>query len=588
MEETKKALSFKEQKAALSFIFKYTKPQLPLFLTALVSGLLFSILAVITPFIIKDFMDNYLASGNTTMRVIYYYALLYMGLTVLRALVNFFMFFLFSQASMRTVGHVRHALYSKIHTLGMRYFDQKPTGWLISRITNDTDLFQFWVAFLNAINGIFFIISALIALFQLDARVASFILLFLPLIFLAIYLYQHFSSKIYSQMRAKLSELNTKLNENISGMRIIQQFRQEKRLSEEFEKTNNEYLELRKGVVRVNAFLLYSFVNLLLSLAVILALSLFGIQSRNQVVAGGVIYAFVSSLQMFFNPIGQTMDFLSVFTDGIVAADRIKGIMAENEYAPAQNPDAKEVITQGKIEFRNVSFSYDGENDVLKDISFVLNPGETLAFVGHTGSGKSSIINVFMRFYEFERGQILIDGKDIRDFPIAELRAKVGLVLQDAFLFVGDINSNIRMMNQEITNEEIIEAAKFTQAHHFISQLEGEYQAEVIEHGASYSSGQRQLLNFARTIVTDPKILVLDEATANIDTETETLIQEGLSNMRKGRTTIAIAHRLSTIKDAHQIIVLDKGQIVESGNHEELIAKDGYYAELYRLQTEKV
>jgi ATP-binding cassette subfamily B protein len=413
-------------------------------------------------------------------------------------------------------------------------------------------------------------------------------LLFLPIIFLVVYIYQRFSSKIYSQMRGKLSELNTKLNENISGMRIIQQFRQEKRIEEEFEATNNEYLALRKKVIRINALLLFSFVNLLLSIATILALSLFGIQSQNRVIAAGMVYAFVTNIQLFFRPIGQTMDFLSVFSDGVVASHRIKGIMAEEETAPAQNPGAKEVIQEGKIEFRNVSFSYDGEHDVLKNISFVLNPGETLAFVGHTGSGKSSIINVFMRFYEFDRGQILIDDKDIRDYPIEELRQKIGLVLQDAFMFVGDINSNIRMMNKNITDEEIVQAAKFTQAHHFIEQLEGDYTSEVIEHGAAYSSGQRQLLNFARTIVLNPKILVLDEATANIDTETETLIQEGLSNMRQGRTTIAIAHRLSTIKDAHQIIVLDKGSIVEQGNHDALIEMNGHYAQLYHLQTQKV
>lgn len=231
-----------------------------------------------------------------------------------------------------------------------------------------------------------------------------------------------------------------------------------------------------------------------------------------------------------------------------------------------------------------MTFSYDGEHHVLKNISFIAHPGETVALVGHTGSGKSSIINVMMRFYEFYEGEILIDDRDIRDYPIAELRRKMGLVLQDAFMFYGDIKGNIRMLDPTITDAEIREAAEFVQADAFIKTLPGQYDAKVIERGASYSSGQRQLISFARTIVTNPKILILDEATANIDTETESLIQDGLARMRQGRTTLAIAHRLSTIKDANTILVLDKGRIVEQGNHDELIAHQGLYYDMYRLQ----
>ncbi len=299
----------------------------------------------------------------------------------------------------------------------------------------------------------------------------------------------------------------------------------------------------------------------------------------------GLIYAFTTYVQGFFNPMSQMMDFLSVFTDGIVAGSRILKIMDTTEYAPQQEEHASGEIINGKIEFRNVSFSYDGKNNVLNNISFVANPGETVALVGHTGSGKSSIINVLMRFYEFYEGEILIDDRDIRSYPINELREKMGLVLQDAFLFYGDIAGNIRMFNDKITDEQIREAAEFVQANRFIDDLPQGYHSKVIERGASYSSGQRQLITFARTIVTDPKILVLDEATANIDTETEGLIQEGLAKMRQGRTTIAIAHRLSTIRDAELILVLDKGKIVERGNHEELLQIGGLYADMYQLQS---
>jgi len=386
-------------------------------------------------------------------------------------------------------------------------------------------------------------------------------------------------------MREKLSQLNTKLNESISGMQIVQQFRQEQRLNREFEETNDEYLETRYAMIRTNSLLLAPIINLLYAIAVAMSLTIFGFDALHSPIEVGLIYAFTTYVQGFFNPMTQMMDFLSTFTDGVVAGSRILKIMDDDEYTPQQHPHANETITAGKIEFRNVTFSYDGEHNVLQNISFVAYPGETIALVGHTGSGKSSIINVLMRFYEFGEGQILIDDKDIRDFSLEELRQKMGLVLQDAFMFYGDIADNIRLLNKNITEEEIIAAAKFVQADKFIEQLPGDYHAKVIERGASYSSGQRQLISFARTMVTQPKILVLDEATANIDTETEGYIQEGLANMRQGRTTIAIAHRLSTIRDADLILVLDKGKIVERGNHDELIQQNGLYSDMYKLQS---
>lgn len=587
MEDKKDALTLKEQLRALHFILKFMRSERVAFMLAILMSLAAAVLSTLAPFVIRDFMDNHLVQDNTTMRTVYFFAVVYIIVTLFRALFSFGQFFVYQQATFKVLAEIRLALYKKIHTLGMHYFDQTPTGRLITRITNDTNLFDFYFVFLMIAGGVFSVISAYIALFMLDSENALVMLVFLPLILLAVYLYQYFSSRIYRQMRAKLSELNTKLNEYISGMRIIQQFRQEKRLQEEFERANDEYFALRQKVVRTNALLLNSLVNFLLAIATITALGIFGVTSFDSMVAAGVVYAFIMNLQAFFNPIGQMMDFLSIFSDGLVASHRIQQIMNEESTAPMQNEQASESIEYGKIEFRNVSFSYDGEREVLKNISFVIEPGETLAFVGHTGSGKSSIINIFMRFYEFQKGKILIDDKDIREYPIEELRKQIGLVLQDAFLFVGDINSNIRLMNEKITNVQIEEAARFTQAHHFIERLEGQYEAKVIENGESFSSGERQLLNFARTIVTNPKILVLDEATANVDTETENLIQTGLGNMREGRTTIAIAHRLSTIKDADKILVLDKGEIVEEGNHERLMEKDGYYAEMYRLQSEK-
>lgn len=409
-------------------------------------------------------------------------------------------------------------------------------------------------------------------------------MLFLPILLVIIWYYQKFSSRVYRNMREKLSQLNTKLNESISGMSIIQQFRQENRLEKEFEKTNDEYLQTRFQMIRTNSLLLAPVINLLVAVAIGLVLGYFGVISLTSPLEVGLIFVFISYVRAFFQPMINMMDFLSVFQDGIVAGSRILKIMDHEEVAPQQKADADAKIIEGKIEFKNVSFSYDGKHNVLNNISFTANAGETVALVGHTGSGKSSIINVMMRFYEFYEGEILIDGQDIRNFPMTELRSKMGLVLQDAFMFYGDIAGNIRMLNKDITDNQIRDAAEFVQADKFIETLPGKYHAKVIERGASYSSGQRQLISFARTIVTDPKVLILDEATANIDTETESLIQAGLAKMRQGRTTLAIAHRLSTIRDANLILVLDKGKIVERGTHEQLIEQGGLYYDMYRLQ----
>jgi len=587
--EWAKSMPFKEQLSIIKRLLQYAKPFRNTFFIAIVFAFLLSVVNIFLPRILQFFIDNYLMKQSATMQVMMFFAFLYFFGTVIKALVWFLQGYLYSLGALRTFQFIRVKLFEKLHTLGMRYFDQTPAGSIVSRVTNDTEtLFEFWNVFLSVITGLFAVISSFVAMFQISAKIALLNLIFLPILGIVIWYYQKFSSRIYRQMREKVSQLNTKLNESISGMSIIQQFRQEERLNTEFETTNDEYLRSRYAMIRTNSLLLAPIINLLYAVAVALSLTIFGFDALHSPIEVGLIYAFTTYVQAFFNPMTQMMDSLSTFTDGTVAGSRILRIIDEDELTPQQHPEANQTILNGKIEFRNVSFSYDGQHKVLKNISFVANPGETVALVGHTGSGKSSIINVLMRFYEFGEGQILIDDHDIRDFSIEELRKKMGLVLQDAFMFYGDIADNIRLLNPAITDEEVIEAAKFVQADKFIEQLPGGYHAKVIERGASYSSGQRQLISFARTMVTNPKILVLDEATANIDTETEGYIQEGLANMRQGRTTIAIAHRLSTIRDANLILVLDRGNIVERGNHDSLIAKGGLYADMYQLQKSEV
>ncbi len=581
-----KSLSLKEQKVIVKRLFAYTKKFRKSFLIAICFAFFLSVINIFLPKVLQYLMDGYLDDKSATTKIILIFAGLYFLGTILKSVVWFLQAFIYSVASLETYQHIRVKLFEKLHTLGMRYFDQTPAGSIVSRVSNDTEtLFDFWYVFLTVFTGIFAVGSSFFAMFAIDSKIALICLLFLPLLILIIWYYQKFSSQIYRNMRERLSQLNTKLNETISGMSIVQQFRQEKRLEKEFDQINQEYLKTRFNMIKTNALLLSPVISLLYALAVALVLYLFGVEALNSPVKVGMVYVFTTYVQAFFNPMSQMMDYLSVFTDGMVAGSRILKILDQNEITPQQAKEAKEEIQAGKIEFKNLTFSYDGKQDVLKDISFTANPGETVALVGHTGSGKSSIINVLMRFYEFSKGEILIDGKDIRQYPMEELRKKMGLVLQDAFMFYGDISSNIRLLNEKITDDEIRKAAQFVQADTFIEELPGQYHAKVIEGGASYSSGQRQLITFARTIVTDPKILVLDEATANIDTETEALIQEGLKRMRKGRTTIAIAHRLSTIRDAELILVLDKGRIVERGTHEELLAKQGLYYDMYLLQS---
>lgn len=584
--EWSKSFTLKEQASILKRTFKFARPFAATFFFAVIFSIALAVINVYMPQILQYFMGHYLQTKSATMRILYLFAGLYFATSIIKAFIWFGQWYLYAVASIKTLNRIRVILFEKLQQLGIRYFDQTPAGSIVSRVTNDTEtLYDFWNVFMMVLTGILSLVSSFVAMYALDKKIALVNLAFLPLLILIIVTYQRLSSKIYRQMRERLSELNTKLNEYISGMHIIQQFRQENRLKKSFEKTNTKYLRTRNAMIKTNTLLLAPIINFLYAIGLSISLTMFGFQATHTVLEVGMIYAFTTYVQNFFRPMTQVMDSLSTYTDGLVAASRILKLMDTQELIPEQKnlEDAK--ITRGKIEFKHVSFSYDGKNQVLKDISFVADENQTVALVGHTGSGKSSIINVLMRFYEFEEGQILIDGRDIRDYTYKELRDKIGLVLQDPFMFYGTIADNIRLLNPDITDEEMIHAAKFVQADQFIEELDGDYQAKVIEKGAAYSSGQRQLISFARTVVTNPKILILDEATANIDTETESHIQQGLQNMRQNRTTIAIAHRLSTIRDADLILVLDKGRIVERGNHEELLAKDGLYAQMYALQA---
>lgn len=580
------ALSRKQQRNILKRLFSFAWAFKRQFITAVIFAIGLSIINIILPRLLQYYMDHYLVHQSTGIKIIIGFALVYFIGTVIKAIVQFIQNFAFSMGAERTLEKIRSQLFRKLHTLGMDYFDKTPAGSIVSRVTNDTKtLYDFWTLFLMILVAAFSMISAFFAMMSVNVILAIATLLFVIALYLLVWLYQRLSSKIYQRLREYLGQINTKLNESLMGISIIQQFGQQKRMISEFEHKNNQYFNQRNKMINVNSFLLYPTITLMFTLSEVISLGGFGLESTHTIVAAGVIYAFISYQQNFFNPLSNVMNYMSYFQDGMVAGYRIMKLFDNPTTTPIQNEDSTSRITVGKIEFRHVTFGYVPGEPILKDISFVVEPGQTLALVGHTGSGKSSIINILLRFYEFGEGEILIDDRNIRDYSTNELRQRLGLVIQEPYLFYGDIAKNIRMYDDNISDQQVEQAAKFVDADSFIEKLPNKYHAKVIERGSSFSTGQRQLISFARTIVRNPKILILDEATANIDPQTEQSITRGLSKMRDDRTTIAIAHRLSTVQDADQILVLNHGKIAERGSHDELLKLGGLYSELYELQS---
>lgn len=580
------SIPLKQQVNIIKRLFLFAKPFKWYFYWSIIFSAVVSIINILLPKIIQIYFDDYLDKHQATMGIIWFFAGLYLFGMIIRAITEFGETYLYSMGAEYMLEDTRRILFKKLHQLGMRYFDQVPSGSILSRLTNDTMAFQnFWQLFSSLIIAIFSMVTAFFAMFTTDKEIALWLTIFWPFLGLIIWYYQKYSSRVYRRMREKLSALNNKLAESINGISVIQEFRQETRVDNEFQEVNSEYLATRKAMIRVNSLLLGPIINLFYALGTVVVLGIFGIHGLHSYVAAGVVYAFVTYLENFYNPMGQVMESFSDFQDGIVAGARVLRIVDEQTFAPQQHEQANATLTFGKIEFRHVTFSYDGKHPILNDVSFIAEPGQTIALVGQTGSGKTSIINILMRFYEFGSGEILLDDRDIRDYPMAELRSKMGLVLQEPFMFYGTIKSNIRLFNEQITDEQIKEAAKFVSADTFIDKLPAKYDEKVIERGASYSTGEKQLIAFARTIATNPKILILDEATANIDTETEQLIQQSLAKMQTGRTTIAIAHRLSTIQHADTILVLHQGEIVERGTNDELMKQHGAYYDMIQKQN---
>ena len=567
-------------KRLMSYLYRYKW----LTLTALFFILLTTLTRTAIPLVAQYYIDHFVANDAAQaglMLLVGYYALF-----LLRILFTYLGSYTFSRVAYSIVRDMRQETFANVQALGMSFFDKTPAGSIVSRITNDTQAVadMFGTVFASFISSFFIFTATLITMLRLNWQLTLYILPFLPVIWGSVWLYRKLSNHLVMMTRSKLSDINVKLSESIEGMRIIQAFRQEERLINEFETINQEHLDYANRSINVNSLFLRPAMSVLKVLAYAVILTFFGLNWQTATFTAGLMYAFIQYINQLFDPLIEVTQNFATLQTSMVSAERVFAMMDQTVYEPVQ-ADSTARIEAGNIEFKNVSFSYDGKQDVLKDISFTVNQGETIAFVGHTGSGKSSIINLFMRFYEFDRGQILIDGVDIRDYSQEELRKSIGLVLQDPFLYHGTIESNIKMYQEDLTRDQVIAAAEFVDADDFICCLPDGYDQPVKERGSTLSSGQRQLIAFARTVAAKPKILILDEATANIDSETEEVIQHSLKKMRQGRTTVAIAHRLSTIQDANCIYVLDKGRIIEAGTHDELLALEGTYYKMYQLQS---
>ncbi|MGG1636756.1 ABC transporter ATP-binding protein [Paenibacillus sp. NRS-1760] len=541
------------------------------------------------PFIIKTIIDKHLSVGGNDIMPILGLLGVYMGLLLVASISNFSQSYILQTTALRIIKNMRMDLMSHIQRIPLRYFDNTPIGQIVSRIANDTeavrDLFMsfmatFVVSFVQLL-GIF------TALFILDVRLAMFCLLLPPLFAIIMVIHLKYSKKYITIMRARLSDMNAMINESIVVMPIIQAFRREKVTLEEFEVLNEDRYVNQIKQFRVFSLSSRNIVGTIGSLVTAMVIWYFGRASLETVILYGVFYAFIDYLGRIFQPIIGIFDQLTNAQRAFVSAEKVFAIldmegMEVEEVAQVKRPD-------GVVKFDNITFAYKEGENVLKQISFEARRGETVALVGHTGSGKSSIMNLLLGFYEPDKGNITIDGRNIATYSKQELRKHMGIVLQDPYLFAGDIKFNVSLYNKDITMDRVKSVLKDVGAATFVEQLPGGYDEPVVERGSTLSSGQRQLISFARALAFDPSILILDEATASIDSETEGLIQQALKVVSEGRTTLIIAHRLSTIRDANQILVLHRGEIVERGNHDALMALRGRYYKMYQLQKgEKV
>lgn len=580
-----KNISKKEmnKKSSTMRLIAYMKPYAHWVIFALLLVLGLTAFDLYRPMLVGDAIDAFGANGDYD--VIIATAIKYAVVLALSFAFNIAQTWILQKTGQNIILQMRKDLYRHIQSLGSRYFDITPVGKLVTRVTNDVEaLNEMYSGILvQLFRNIVKIVGLAGVMLVLDVRLAAISFVLMPLVIGLTVLCQKIARNIYRLYRTRLTDINTFLSEHLSGMKIIQIFGRQERKFEEFHDKNTKlYKAFYREMLMYAVFRPIIYILSILSLMIVLW---FG--SRNvfdEIISVGTLYIFSNYIRSFFDPIQELAEQFSTLQSSIASAEKIFTVMDEDEFIPeVENLKQPDKIT-GKIEFDHVWFAYDGENYVLKDVSFVINPGEKVAFVGATGAGKSSILNLIGRYYDIQKGHIYIDGIDIRQLSKKQLRSAIGQMQQDVFIFEGDVAYNIRLNDDAITDAQVKAAAEYVNASHFIEKLPQGYHEPVTERGATFSAGERQLLSFARTLAHNPSILVMDEATANIDTETEILIQEALEKLMDGRTTIMVAHRLSTIQHADCIMVMHKGRICERGTHRELLEQDGIYRKLYELQ----
>lgn len=571
------------KKSSTMRLIAYMKPYAHWVIFALLLVLGLTAFDLYRPMLVGDAIDTFGANGD--YNVIIATAIKYAVVLALSFTFNIAQTWILQKTGQNIILQIRKDLYRHIQSLGSRYFDITPVGKLVTRVTNDVEaLNEMYSGILvQLFRNIVKIVGLAGVMLVLDVRLAAISFVLMPLVIGLTVLCQKIARNIYRLYRTRLTDINTFLSEHLSGMKIIQIFGRQERKFEEFHDKNTKlYKAFYREMLMYAVFRPLIYILSILSLMIVLW---FG--SRNvfdEIISVGTLYIFSNYIRSFFDPIQELAEQFSTLQSSIASAEKIFTVMDEDEFIPeVENPKQPDKIT-GKIEFDHVWFAYDGENYVLKDVSFVINPGEKVAFVGATGAGKSSILNLIGRYYDIQKGHIYIDGIDIRQLSKKQLRSAIGQMQQDVFIFEGDVAYNIRLNDDNITDAQVKAAAEYVNASHFIEKLPQGYHEPVTERGATFSAGERQLLSFARTLAHNPSILVMDEATANIDTETEILIQEALEKLMDGRTTIMVAHRLSTIQHADCIMVMHKGRICERGTHRELLEQDGIYRKLYELQ----
>ena len=576
----------------LKRLYAYTVPYLPRFILILFLILLSIGVTLAQPRLIQLLIDDHLSvildspsaaslSGALTL------VLLYLGTVLVQFTAGYAQVYLLHHTGQKILRSLRRDLYRHILSLPMTFFDHYPQGSLVTRVTNDTETLNemFTSVLSNVLKSLFTLAGIIAIMYAMDARLATYVMILMPFIIGVSVVFRRVIRKVYEAQRRLLSLINTKLSENISGMRTIQVFHRQKEVSGEFDEVNSKYLKL--GSREVRSYAIYRpFIEIIRSLGIAGLIWLGGKSHLSGIISYGILYAFIDYIQRFFQPILELAETYNIIQSALTSTNRIFQLLdrtAEDEGGSHQVPDAG---LSGKIEFQNVWFAYNEGEWVLKDVSFTVEPGEFVAFVGATGAGKSTIMHLLGRFYDIDRGRILIDGRDIRDYNRKALRKAIGVVQQDVFVYSGTILDNITLRRPELSAAQAREAARIVNADSFIDRLPKRYDEPVTEGGSTLSAGQRQLLSFARTIASRPSLLILDEATAKIDTETELLIQDAIGKMAQDRSMIAVAHRISTIADADKIIVMHQGRVAEEGSRDELLARDGLFRVLYRLQYE--